>query len=165
MKKKRHSLESIMRILKAADTGAEIPELCREHDISEQTFYRWRRKYADMDLSDARKLRELEDENRRLKALVADQALKIQASGNWWNGFVSCRGKSSATATDGSRRCSDGMAGGLAARRSSGFGARKGCRPGASRRRRFVAGLPAAEAVAWYAPVKREPVDPLRVLE
>lgn len=78
MKKKRHSLESIMRILKAAETGTEVADICREHEISEQTFYRWRRKYADMELSDARKLKELQEENRRLKALVADQALNIQ---------------------------------------------------------------------------------------
>ena len=78
MKKKRHSLESIMRILKASDTGKSISELCREHQITEQTFYCWRRKYADMDLMDARRLKELQDENRRLKALVADQALNIE---------------------------------------------------------------------------------------
>ncbi|MEM0965312.1 MAG: transposase [Verrucomicrobiota bacterium] len=78
MKKKRHSLESIMRILRASETGTPVSDLCREHEITEQTFYRWRRKYADMELSDARKLKELQEENRRLKALVADQALNIE---------------------------------------------------------------------------------------
>lgn len=78
MKKKRHSLESIMRILRASETGRSISDLCREHEITEQTFYRWRRKYADMELSDMRKLKEVQEENRRLKALVADQALNIE---------------------------------------------------------------------------------------
>ena len=78
MKKKRHSVEAIMRILRQADSGLKIAEVCREHNITEQTFYRWRRKYADMDLADAKRLKALEEENRRLKALVADQALNIQ---------------------------------------------------------------------------------------
>lgn len=67
-----------MRILRQADSGLKIAEVCREHNITEQTFYRWRRKYADMDLADAKRLKALEEENRRLKALVADQALNIQ---------------------------------------------------------------------------------------
>jgi putative transposase len=77
MKKKRHSVDSIMKILRQADSGQKVTEVCREHNITEQTLYRWRRKYADMDLSDAKRLKALEDENRRLKALVADQALNI----------------------------------------------------------------------------------------
>ena len=77
MKRKRHSVEQIMRILREAE-GHEIAQICRENEISEQTFYRWRRKYDGMELSDARRMKELEEENRRLKSLVADQALNIQ---------------------------------------------------------------------------------------
>ena len=78
MKKKRHSIDSIMRILREADSGGSVGEICRKHEISEQTFYRWRRKYARMELSDAKRLKALEQENRRLKTLVADQALNIE---------------------------------------------------------------------------------------
>ena len=77
MKRKRHSVEQIMRILRESE-GQEVNQVCRENEISEQTFYRWRRKYDGMELSDARKMKELEEENRRLKSLVADQALNIQ---------------------------------------------------------------------------------------
>jgi len=77
MKRKRHTLETIMRILREAERAGSVPEICRNHEISEQTFYRWRRKYAQMELSDAKRLKALEEENRRLKALVADQALNI----------------------------------------------------------------------------------------
>ncbi len=77
MKKQRHSMDAIMRILRQADSGEKISDICRDRGITEQTFYRWRRKYADMDLSDAKRLKALEEENRRLKALVADQALNI----------------------------------------------------------------------------------------
>lgn len=77
MKRKRHSVEQIMRILRESE-GQEVNQVCRENEISEQTFYRWRRKYDGMQLSDARKMKELEEENRRLKSLVADQALNIQ---------------------------------------------------------------------------------------
>lgn len=77
MKRKRHSVEQIMRILRESE-GQKVNQVCRENEISEQTFYRWRRKYDGMELSDARKMKELEEENRRLKSLVADQALNIQ---------------------------------------------------------------------------------------
>lgn len=66
-----------MRILRESE-GQKVNQVCRENEISEQTFYRWRRKYDGMELSDARKMKELEEENRRLKSLVADQALNIQ---------------------------------------------------------------------------------------
>lgn len=78
MKKKRHSVEQIMRILRQADGGQSIQEICREHNISEQTFHRWKRKYGGMEVSDAQRLKQLEEENRRLKNLVADQALNIE---------------------------------------------------------------------------------------
>ena len=78
MKKKRHSVEQIMRILRQADGGQSIQEICREHNISEQTFHRWKRKYGGMEVSDAQRLKQLEEENRRLKTLVADQALNIE---------------------------------------------------------------------------------------
>jgi putative transposase len=64
--------------LKAAESGQKVTDLCRKHGISEHTFYRWRAKYGGMDVSDARKLRSLEDENRRLKTLVADLTLDNQ---------------------------------------------------------------------------------------
>lgn len=78
MKRKRHTIEAIMRILREAETGKAIGDVCRDHAISEQTFSRWRRKYAEMELSDAKRLKALEEENRRLKGLVADQALNIE---------------------------------------------------------------------------------------
>ena len=71
MKKKRHSVEAIMRILCEAEAGT-ISEVSRQQGITEQTLYRWRRKYAGMDMADARRLKALEEENRRLKALVAE---------------------------------------------------------------------------------------------
>ena len=63
MKNKLHSTEGIIRILRQADGGQTVETVCREHNISEATFYRWRKKYSDMDLSDARRLKELEKEN------------------------------------------------------------------------------------------------------
>jgi len=78
MKRKRFSEEQIIGILKEAESGLPIAELIRKHAISEQTYYRWKSKFGGMELSDAKRLKQLEDENRRLKRLVADQALDIQ---------------------------------------------------------------------------------------
>ena len=79
MKKNRHSTEQIIRILREADAGATNEEVCRKHNISAQSFYRWRKKYGGMQLSKARKLKELEKENGELKKLLADQLLKTRA--------------------------------------------------------------------------------------
>jgi putative transposase len=75
MKGKRFSEEQIIRVLKESEAGAATKELCRRHGISEQTFYRWKAKFGGMEVSDARKLRALEDENRRLKQIVAELML------------------------------------------------------------------------------------------
>ena len=70
--KKRHSEEQIIRILREAETN-QIPirEVCRQHNITEQTLYRWRNKYGGMDVPEARRLKDLESENAQLKRLVA----------------------------------------------------------------------------------------------
>jgi putative transposase len=78
MKRKRFSEEQIIGILKAAEAAGNIRAVCREHNITEQTFYRWRNKYGGMDVAEARKLRELEKENAELKKMVAEQALDIR---------------------------------------------------------------------------------------
>jgi len=78
MKRKRYSPEQIIRILNEADTGTKNIDLCRKYGISEQTFYNWRTKYGGMTISDARKLKVLEEENRKLKHLVADLSLDKQ---------------------------------------------------------------------------------------
>ena len=76
--KKQHSEEQIIRILREAETGqASILEVCRQHNITAQTFYRWRNKYDGMDVPDARRLKDLESENAKLKRLVAEQMLVI----------------------------------------------------------------------------------------
>ena len=76
--KKRHTEEQIIRILRAAEVpNVEIRAFCRDQYITEQTFYRWRNKYGGMEVSDARKLKELEAENAKLKRLVAEQLLVI----------------------------------------------------------------------------------------
>lgn len=75
MKRARFSEEQIIGILKAAEAAGNIRSVCTEHNISEQTFYRWRRKYGGLEVSEAKKLRELERENSDLKKMVAELAL------------------------------------------------------------------------------------------
>jgi putative transposase len=78
MKRARFTEEQIIGILKAAEAAGNIRSVCAEHNITEQTFYRWRRKYGGMEVSEAKKLRELERENAELKRMVAEQALDIR---------------------------------------------------------------------------------------
>jgi putative transposase len=78
MKRKRFSAEQIIAILKQAEGGLPLPELLRQHGIAQGNFSRWKSKFGGMELSDAKRLKQLEDENRRLKRLVADQALDNQ---------------------------------------------------------------------------------------
>jgi putative transposase len=75
MKKSRFSDSQIVAILKQADAGTAVPALCREQGISSATFYKWRSKFGDMDASLMTRMRELEDENRRLKKLYAEALL------------------------------------------------------------------------------------------
>jgi putative transposase len=79
MKRARFSDEQIIAILKEAEGGGKVAELCRRHGISDATFYTWRSKYGGLEISEMRRLRQLEEENRRLKSIVADQALDIRA--------------------------------------------------------------------------------------
>lgn len=76
--KKRYSEEQIVKILREASTG-KVGEICRKYGVSDATYYNWRKRYDGMAISDVRKLKNLEDENRRLKKLVADKELDIDA--------------------------------------------------------------------------------------
>jgi putative transposase len=82
MKRKRHTPEQIIRQLREAEVklgnGATVPEVCKELGISEATFHRWRHQYGGMKAAEAKRLRELEKENARLKRIVADQALDME---------------------------------------------------------------------------------------
>jgi putative transposase len=75
MKRSRFTEEQIIGILKEHGAGFSAKDLCRKHGISDATFYTWRKKYGGMEVSDARKLRSLEEENRRLKKLLAESVL------------------------------------------------------------------------------------------
>lgn len=77
MRKSRFSEEQIIGILKEQQAGMPVAELCRKHGISDATLYTWRSKYGGMEVSDARKLKTLEDENRRLKKLLAESMLDV----------------------------------------------------------------------------------------
>lgn len=88
MKKTRYSEEQIIKILKEAEAGRAVKEIVREYGIAEGTFYRWKAKYGGMDVNEAKRLRQLEAENRKLKQLVADltldnRALKDLLSRKW----------------------------------------------------------------------------------
>ena len=75
MGKKGHSEEEILRVLREAESGETVVEICRKHGISQQTFYLWKKKYAGLGLSELRELRQLREENAKLKRLVADLSL------------------------------------------------------------------------------------------
>jgi putative transposase len=75
MKRSRFSEEQIIAILKEQEAGMATAEVCRRHGISSATFYKWKAKYGGLEVSEARKLRQLEDENARLKRLLADAML------------------------------------------------------------------------------------------
>jgi putative transposase len=75
MKKTRFSEEQIIGILNEVEAGRKVGEVCRSHGISEGTYYRWKAKYGGMDVNQMRRLQQLEEENRRLKTLVADLTL------------------------------------------------------------------------------------------
>lgn len=88
MKKIKWNVEKIISILRENEAGLSVSELCRKHGMSDATFYNWRKKYGGMSVSDARRLKELELENARLKRIVANKELEIDAlkdvlSKNW----------------------------------------------------------------------------------
>ena len=78
MTRKRYTEEQIIGVLKESEAGAKTGELCRKHGMSEATFYKWKAKYAGLTVNELKRLRSLEEENRHLKQIVAQQAL-----GNW----------------------------------------------------------------------------------
>jgi putative transposase len=78
MKSSRYSPEQVAFAMRQAESGTPVPEVCRKMGIAEQTFYRWKKKYAGMGVAEVRKLRVLEEENRKLKQLVADLSLDKQ---------------------------------------------------------------------------------------
>jgi putative transposase len=88
MRGKRFTEDKIIGVLKEAEAGAKIIDVCRRHGISDATYYNWKTKYAGMQRSDIKRLKEVEEENRKLKRIVADQQLEITAmkdivSKNW----------------------------------------------------------------------------------
>jgi len=78
MKKSRYTDSQIMAILKQAEAGTPVPELCREYGMSSATLYKWRAKYGGMDASLMARMKELEEENRRLKKMYAEERLKAE---------------------------------------------------------------------------------------
>jgi len=88
MKQGKYSEEQIVKILKEADAGVKVSDLCRKYGFSDATYYNWKAKYGGMGVSEIKRLKQLEDENRRLKQIVADltldnQALKAVVSNNF----------------------------------------------------------------------------------
>jgi len=79
MRGKRYPQEQIIAILKEAEAGVPMSELCRKHGVTDNTIYNWKAKYGGLTVSEARRLKSLEDENGRLKRIIANQALDIEA--------------------------------------------------------------------------------------
>ena len=78
MKRSRFTDGQIIAILKEAESGVRVPDLCREHGMSDATFYKWRAKFGGMDASMMKRMKELEEENRRLKKMYAEERLKAE---------------------------------------------------------------------------------------
>ena len=78
MKKSRYTESEIFQILKEAESGVPVPELCRKHGMSNASFYKWRAKYGGMDVSNMTRLKELEEENRRLKKMYAESKMDAE---------------------------------------------------------------------------------------
>lgn len=78
MKKPRFKESQIFQVLKEADAGVPVPELCRKHGMSNASFYKWRAKYGGMDVSSMNRMKELEEENARLKKMHAEEKLKAE---------------------------------------------------------------------------------------
>ena len=91
MKKQRFTEEQIIGVLKEQEAGVKAADLCRKHGISEATFYNWKAKYGGMEVSEAKRLKALEDENAKLKKLLAEQMLDVAALrellGKKWGGL------------------------------------------------------------------------------
>lgn len=79
MRKTRYSEEQIIRVLQEVESGSTVKDVCRDHGIAEGTYYRWKSKFGGMDVSEARRLKELELENRRLKTALAEVTLEKHA--------------------------------------------------------------------------------------
>jgi len=79
LKARQYTEEQIIAVLKEGEAGASVADLCRKHGMSDATYYNWKSKYSGMTVNDLKKLKALEEENRRLKQIVADQALDIRA--------------------------------------------------------------------------------------
>lgn len=79
MKKSRFNEQQIIKILKEADAGMKVQDICRQHGISDATYYKWKSKYGGMEASDIKRMREIEAENGKLKRMFADLALENQA--------------------------------------------------------------------------------------
>lgn len=77
--KKRYSEEQIIKAIKQHEAGAKVPDICRELGISEGIFYNWRAKYAGMEVNEAKRMKELESENAKLKKLLAEKLLEVEA--------------------------------------------------------------------------------------
>ena len=79
MKRKKYTEEQIIQVLKEGEAGASVPDLCRKYGMSDGSYYNWKAKYAGLTVSELKRLKGLEDENRRLKQIVGEQALDIRA--------------------------------------------------------------------------------------
>jgi putative transposase len=77
--KKRYTEEQIIKAIKAHEAGKKVDDICRDYSISSGTFYNWRSKYAGLEVNEAKRLRELESENNKLKRLLADKLLELEA--------------------------------------------------------------------------------------